>query len=158
MTDSRKLTDALGKVLAGSEKIAGVAPEYGPFAGRKPRRAALVTALLLPVLYFGARTLLESTELTTPLRVVVALTPLPVFVWFLWIFIGELAKADELERRIQLEALAIAFPSALVLLMTLGLLQVAIPLDPDNWSYRHIWPLLYVFYLFGLAWARRRYA
>jgi hypothetical protein len=30
-----------------------------------------------------------------------------------------------------------------VLIMTLGLLQIAVPLPPDDWSYRHIWPLVY---------------
>jgi hypothetical protein len=45
----------------------------------------------------------------------------------------------------------------MVLVMTLGLLQIAIPLPPEDWSYRHIWPLIYVFYLFGLTFARRRY-
>jgi hypothetical protein len=51
----------------------------------------------------------------------------------------------------------LAFPLTLVLIMTLGLLQIAIPLPPEDWSYRHILPLLYVFYLFGLTLARRRY-
>jgi hypothetical protein len=68
-----------------------------------------------------------------------------------------LRDLDELERRIQLEALAIAFPGALLLIMTLGLLQLAIPLSPADWSYRHIWPFLFLFYFLGLALTRRRY-
>ena len=80
-----------------------------------------------------------------------ALLPLPAFLWFLWTFIAGVRGADELERRIQLEALAVAFPLTLVLIMTLGLLQIAVPLSPDDWSYRHIWPFLYVFYLLGLT-------
>ena len=27
----------------------------------------------------------------------------------------------------------------------------------NDWSYRHIWPFLYVFYLIGLIRAKRRY-
>ncbi|RIK73904.1 hypothetical protein DCC62_16355 [candidate division KSB1 bacterium] len=64
---------------------------------------------------------------------------------------------DELERRIQLEALVIAFPLAILLIMTLGLLELAVPLSPENWSYRHIWPFLTMFYFIGLAIARKRY-
>jgi hypothetical protein len=52
---------------------------------------------------------------------------------------------------------AVAFPLTLLLIMTLGLLQVAISLPLDDWSHWHVWPLIYVFYLAGLARARRRY-
>ena len=64
---------------------------------------------------------------------------------------------DELERRIQLEALAFAFPMTLLLIMTLGLLEIAIGLNRDHWSYRHVWPMLFILYFAGLARAKRRY-
>ncbi len=32
-----------------------------------------------------------------------------------------------------------------------------VPMPTEDWSYRHIWPLMYVFYLLGLMRARRRY-
>jgi len=44
-----------------------------------------------------------------------------------------------------------------LLIMTLGLLQIAVPLSPDDWSYRHIFPFVYIFYICGLMAARRRY-
>ena len=116
-------------------------------------RLALIT---WGALYFGARAFLESADAPW-LRVAISLAPLPAFIWFLRDFIRGLRGLDELERRIQLEALAVAFPLTMVLIMTLGLVQVAIPLSPDDWSYRHIWPFLFVFYLVGLMLARRRY-
>ncbi len=67
------------------------------------------------------------------------------------------SQMDELERRIELEALAFAFPIAVVLLMTLGLLDVAIPLNPDDWSLRHVWAMMPVLYYIGLWRAKRRY-
>ena len=73
------------------------------------------------------------------------------------VFVQRIREADELERRVQLEALAVAFPLTALLFMTLGLMQIAVPLSPDNWSYRHTWPLIYVFYFVGLMAARRRY-
>lgn len=91
------------------------------------------------------------------LRAGIALAPLPAFAWFLREFIRSVSGMDELERRIQLEALAVAFPLTLLLLMTLGLLQIAIELNMDDWSYRHIWPFTFVFYLAGLMRSRRRY-
>ena len=65
---------------------------------------------------------------------------------------------DELERRIQLEALAFAYPAVLVLLMTLGLLQLSgIAVSPADWSFRHVWQIGLVLYVAGMAVAARRY-
>ncbi len=107
--------------------------------------------------YFGARVLLKSTELETWLRVVLVLVPIIPFVFLLLWIIRGIRQLDELERRIQLEALAVAFPLTFLLMMTLGLLELAIKLKPEDWSYRHLWPFMFVFYLAGLTLARRRY-
>jgi hypothetical protein len=139
------------------DRIVHKTSEIGPLAARRAPRSLGLGAVLLLLLFFGARMLLELPNLPPAVRVAIALVPLPPFLWLLWAFIREVRDADELERRIQLEALAIAFPLTLVLIMTLGLLQIAVPLSPDDWSYRHIWPLIYVFYLVGLTSARRRY-
>lgn len=107
--------------------------------------------------YFICRSLLRQTTFPTWERVAIALVPIPFFAWFLWKFIARLRTADELRRRIQLEALAIAFPLSIVLLMTLGLLQRAIVLPMSDWSYAHVWLYLPLFYAFGEAWAAHRY-
>ena len=121
--------------------------------------AALIWAIVWVITYFGARGLLE--QMGSPQadwnRLAVALVPLVPFVAFLWKFIAFIRDADELERRIQLEALAIAFPMAMVLLMVLALVQLAMPLNPDDWSYRHVWYFLPIFWFGGQAIARRRY-
>ena len=64
---------------------------------------------------------------------------------------------DELQRRIELEALGFAFPAVLVILMTMGLLDVAVTLNPDDFSLRNTWLLLPVLYYVGLWRAQRRY-
>lgn len=107
--------------------------------------------------YFGARGLLEHGPAEAWLRVGVALLPTPFFAVFLVAFIRRIGGMDELQRRIQLEALAIAFPLAILLLMTLGLLQRAIPLPFEDWSYAHVWTYLPIFYFIGLAVVSRRY-
>jgi hypothetical protein len=114
-------------------------------------------ALIWFLTYLGSRLALEDSSLSPSLRTAVALVPVLPFVLFLMAQGQALRDLDELERRIQLEALAIAFPGALLLIMTLGLLQLAIPLSPADWSYRHIWPFLFLFYFLGLALTRRRY-
>jgi hypothetical protein len=93
----------------------------------------------------------------TWLRVAAALLPVVPTALFLWVFIAGIRSMDELQRRVHLEALVIAFPLAVLLLMTLGLLQLAITLPIEDWSYRHVWVYLPMFYFLGLAIAWRRY-
>jgi hypothetical protein len=121
----------------------------------------LVLALLVAwlVSYFAVRFTLEATrQLPGGARLAMAFIPTPLFALFLWNFIKSIRAADELERRIQLEALAIAFPLALVLITTLGLAQRAVALNFQDWSYNHVWPMLAVFYLAGVTIARKRYS
>ena len=121
----------------------------------------LVLALLVAwlVSYFAVRLTLEATlQLPGEARLAMAFIPTPLFALFLWNFIKSIRAADELERRIQLEALAIAFPLALVLITTLGLAQRAVALNFQDWSYNHVWPMLAVFYLAGVTIARKRYS
>ena len=104
-----------------------------------------------------SRGLLELPITSVTVRILVAVAPIPLFVWFLWIWMKGLSAMDELQRRIELEALAFAFPICVVLLMTMGLLELAIPLNPDDWSYRHIWAMMPALYYAGLWRAQRRY-
>jgi hypothetical protein len=114
------------------------------------------------VSFLGARALLdreflERTQMATSLRVLIALVPVPATAALLFALVRSIRKLDELQVRIQLEALAVAYPLAMLLLMTLGLLQLAVVLSPHDWSYRHVWPFLAIFYVAGLALANRRY-
>lgn len=107
--------------------------------------------------YWGARAVLENPDLSTGLKVAAALIPVPVFALFLVLFIRLIRTMDELERRIQLEALAIAYPLAVLLLMTLGLLQRAVELPFEDWSYGHVWWYVVIFYVLSIPWVARRY-
>ena len=109
------------------------------------------------VAWFVARAVLEST-VPSWMRVVAALAPTPLAGAALLAIIRGARELDELEKRIQLEALAFAFVLSMLLLMTLGLLELAIALNRDDWSYRHVWAMLPVFYFGGLVIARRRYS
>lgn len=124
---------------------------------QRSSRWLLTTGMLWLVTFFIARGALESTTLAPVFRFGVALIPLPFFSAFLILFVRSVRAADELERRIQGEALAIAYPLALVLLMTLALMERAVGLSFQDWSYMHVWIYLPLFYLAGLAIARRRY-
>ena len=107
--------------------------------------------------YFIARGILENDQLSEGLRLVVALVPIIPFALFLMSVLAGIRELDELQRRVHLEALAIAFPLTMLLLMSLGLVELVVPLSPDDWSYRHVWQFLPVFYFAGLAFTWRRY-
>lgn len=109
------------------------------------------------VCYLGARVVLETDGLSWWTRAGIAATPIPVFAWVIWSVFKGVAQMDELRRRMQLEALAFAFPMTLLLIMTLGLFELAIGLNKDDWSYRHVWPMLFLFYFAGIVRAKRRY-
>jgi hypothetical protein len=118
----------------------------------------LASFLAWLTLYFAARFYLEANAaLPRSSRLAIAFAPAPVFAWFLWRFIRSVRDADELEKRIQLEALAIAFPLGLLLLTTLGLVQRAVELNFQDWSYNHVWPMFAFFYMGGIVVARHRY-
>jgi hypothetical protein len=91
------------------------------------------------------------------LRIGAALLPVIPTIAFLWAAAAHIRSLDELHRRVHLEALSIAYPLAVLLLLTLGLLELAVGLNPNDWSYRHVWPFLPCFYFLGLAIAWRRY-
>ena len=127
----------------------------------RPRVSRLfcrVSALLTVAVYFGVRLLLDGGSLQGPLRIFVALLPVPFFVFLFVVQVRYLRGVDEMQQRIQLEALAIAFPAILLLLLTLGLLQVAgVAIPQEDWSYRHIWIIALALYAVGVAFAKRRY-
>lgn len=101
-----------------------------------------VSGILWMIVYTLALFALKKLELDRLPATIIAIAPIIPFVVFLYQFVHHLRNADELERRVQLEALAIAFPTTLVGLMLLGLLPLAVPLSEHDWSYRHIWGFL----------------
>lgn len=108
--------------------------------------------------YIAVRMAVESPErFSRPALIAVVLLPVIPAALFLYFFITDLRRKDELQRRIQLEALALAYPLILLLIMTLGSLQLAIDLNPADWSYRHLGPFVILFYVLGLWVSTRRY-
>lgn len=130
-----------------------------PTTKRKSKiSAGWIVGALWGITFFGARLVLDR-DLVLPkwIKVAAALVPTLPTALFLWVVISAMRSLDELQRRVHLEALAIAYPLAILLLVTLGFLQLAIDLPAEDWGYRHIWPFLPCFYLIGLCIAWKRY-
>jgi len=116
-------------------------------------RLAFIATISWVITYLGALLLLKEFDLAIPLKIVLAFLP---FVFFLnGVF--KLQKHDELHIKVIFEAAATAFFLTLLFLMTLGLLELAIPLSKENFSLRHIWQYCTLFYFIGLAMEWRRY-
>jgi hypothetical protein len=121
------------------------------------RTTTIISAITWVLVYLLARWLLDNQQLDEGARIVVALMPIVPFALFLGLMLAGIRQMDELHRKVHLEALAIAYPLAMLLLMLLGLLELVIPLPPEDWSYRHVWQFLPLFYFIGLAFTWRRY-
>ena len=122
----------------------------------KSTAAMWIIPTLFVLTYFGARGVVEMQDLAPARRVAATLVPIAIFGWWLFAIARDVRRSDELERRIQLEALAFAFPLSILLMFALGLLELAVKLPPQDLSYRHVWMFLVIFYFAGLAIARRR--
>jgi hypothetical protein len=120
-------------------------------------RALLSVMIVFLLTYFVSRALAETWTASTPLRVLVALAPAIPLAMLLVMFARAVRSMDELHVRVNLEALAIAFPVTLLLLFVLGNLELVIPLNRDDWSYRHVWAMGSVVYFAALSFAWRRY-
>jgi hypothetical protein len=108
--------------------------------------------------FVGARMGLESTSLSTGARILIAVIPGLPFAWFLSNLVQGMRQLDELHRKVQLEALAIAYPVLMLILMTLGLLELAVDLPRGDLSYRHVFAFTPIVYFISLAATWRRYA
>jgi hypothetical protein len=85
--------------------------------------ALAVAAGLVSVIFISW--LLETQTLAAPVRLGLALIPVAAYVFCLVSYLRLIRLADELQRRIHLEALAIAFPSSAVAILAFEYLRKA---------------------------------
>jgi hypothetical protein len=117
----------------------------------------LLFGLAFAVAYFAA--LWASTSsLPRSLQLLLSGTAVVTFAGFVLAELTAVRRLDELQQRIQLEALAFAFPGSVGVVMFLGLLQRFMELPEADLSFRHVWPLMIALYFTGLALSRRRYS
>jgi hypothetical protein len=109
------------------------------------------------IAFVASVTLIKTRELSVGLKVLIALIPVPAFAAFIVSEIRMLRRCDELQQRVQLEALAVAYPTAILLVFGFGLLERAGVVVPGFENMRDVWPLTVLPYFIGLWIARRRY-
>ncbi len=124
---------------------------------KKPFSRVIVFAALWVIAYSACLFTIKKTTPETTFGLVLSFIPVITFGLFLYSMIKGIASMDEMQIRIQMEAVVIAFSLALLSLMTLGLLDLVIVLNKEDWGYRHLVPYFALFYFIGLFISKRKY-
>jgi len=103
----------------------------------------------------GSITWLNSQQdMAAPWRAVLALSPMLPGALVVWAILRQLSRLDELQRRVQFEALAMAFAGTAFISFSYGFLE---GLGYPRLSMFVIWPLMAGLWMLGLVLASRRY-
>ncbi len=117
----------------------------------------LIYAILWSISYIGS--IFAIKMLTIPIEASLMLTIVSVsaFTLFIYKFFRSIYFMDEVQIKLQMEAFVLAFALGLLLLMTLGLIELYLDLNPQDWNYRFLVPIFILFYFIGLFIAKRKY-
>ncbi len=157
---------ALGEVILDSSLVAIFGMILGAFLGYRymPRihlmeyppevvTRLVVSGVIFLFVFMAAIYLLENETMPT-FRMVVAIAPaIPGFIFFLFMA-DAISRLDELQRRIQIEAIAIGFGISLLVTMVYGLLGLA-GLPQASWLYVAV--VMVFSWLIGKLWIRWKY-
>lgn len=116
----------------------------------------IVAAAVWVLSYFVVRHLLDAWADAQRWEWLLVSVPMLAFFWLVWVVQRTLRRADELQRRIHLEALAMAFLTTMLAMMGMGLLEET-PRGLVTIPWRHLWMALLPLYGFCYAIARWHY-
>lgn len=121
-------------------------------------KRVLFYSILWAVTYIACLVIVKKLNPAPTVGIILSFLPTITFALFIYHFIKSVGVMDEVERRIQLEAAVFGFASGLLLLMTLGLLDLVVVLNKEDWGYRHLIPYFFMFYLLGIFISKRKYS
>ena len=125
-----------------------------PMQSKRYLKELSATFALYGLLLVGSIELLSHVAIAAPWRDVIALSPMLAGLAMPWVVLRELRRMDELQMRIQLEALGFSFAGTALLTFSYGFLE---GLGYPRLSMFDVWPVMAVLWLIGLVLARRRY-
>jgi hypothetical protein len=114
-------------------------------------------AALWIVTYTVCLLTIKNATVSTTVGIILSFIPVLTFGLFIRSIIKGVGYMDEVNIRVQMEAVVIAFSLGLLMLMTLGLLDLAITIKKEDWGYRHLVPYFALFYFIGLIISKRKY-
>lgn len=116
-----------------------------------------VYAVIWCLSYVGSLFALKSFDIPTGAGIVLTIVTVLAFAVFIYKYYRSIFFMDEVQIKIQMEAIVLAFALGLILLMTLGLLDFVIILNKEDWSYRFMIPFFISFYFIGFFISKRKY-
>src|SRR5690348_4367747 len=120
-------------------------PRMSPKKANRRYQTEVVVAMVMYMALMAAVVPTLKAQPPLPERVTLAILPVLPVVWVIWAVIKYLRRADELQRRVHIEALAIAAGVTAFLSLSYGFLE-------DMAGFPHI-PLWWVFMVIDLVWA-----
>ena len=114
----------------------------------------IVYAVIWSLSYIGSLFALKTLDISQAAGILLTLVTILAFSLFIYKYYRSIYFMDEVQVKIQMEAVVIAFSLGLLLLMTLGLLELCITLNTDDLSYRHLLPMFLAFYFVVLVISR----
>jgi hypothetical protein len=115
---------------------------------------ALAAGFAAAILGVIADVMLRGHHYSWPVTVLIALLPVPAYFWLVFSIIQGVRAMDEMQRRIQLEAVAMGVVGTTLVSITYGWLQKA-GAPPVNWAFVPIVTL--VWYMIGYFIGARHY-
>lgn len=123
----------------------------------KSKHKVLLFGIIWIATYLVCLLIVKKISLPTWAGISLALVPALTFAIFIYQYVKKISSMDEVEIRVQLEAVVWGFSLALLLLMILGALNLVINLDNKNWGYLSLVNYFVLFYFIGLIISQRKY-
>lgn len=124
-------------------------------ASRRVTRWIIPLALVTAASVIAVTWVLESRALSPAGRLALAVVPVALWGSVIVMMLMGVRRADELQQRIQLDALAMAYPTAMMLGMLVEYLQKAGFVG--TWTIGDVWPFMFLIYVPAYFLARWRY-
>jgi hypothetical protein len=118
---------------------------------------SIIFALLYGATYLPVVLLLKHRVFSQPVSVVLALVPIITFAVFIFKLIRAFGTMDEVQQRVQLEAVVIGFSLTAMLIMLLFLQSLCDISNPDWFGYAHMVGYCWLFYFVGWFISKRKY-
>ncbi|MBE9463639.1 hypothetical protein ACFP1I_11955 [Dyadobacter subterraneus] len=118
---------------------------------------AVIYALIHAVTYLPAAWLLKHRIFSQPVSVVIAIVPIITFAVFIYKLIKAFSAMDEVNQRVQLEAVVIGFSLTAMLMMLLFLLSLCDISNPGWFGYGHVVGYCWLFYFIGWFVSKKKY-
>jgi hypothetical protein len=118
---------------------------------------SIIWALIYAISFVASVYVLSRYSIPVPVALLIIAINAILFGIYTIRLIQSISFMDEVEIRIQLEAVAVAFVLSLLLVMVLGMIGIVKSLGLASINFLYIFPLLFLFYIIGLFISKRKY-